>query len=73
MGGSASKSYQVVLEGSITQGKETRYAIEGVDFSVSAGTWIIGEPQVGGKARVKGTRNNESNPVIASSIVVLGV
>jgi hypothetical protein len=67
------RSSQVVLEGSITEGKETRYAIEGVDFSVSAGTWIIGEPQVGGKARVKGIRNNENNSVIASSIVVIGV
>ena len=61
----------VMLEGAISLGSETKYAIDGVDFTVTPGTWIIGEPHVGCRARVKGARHSPSLTVTASSIVVL--
>lgn len=59
-----------VLEGVINEGDTTRFSINGIDFCLSAGTWIIGDPYVGCSARVKGIRGND-DVVLASSLVVL--
>ena len=60
----------VVLEGEISSGAVTRFSINGIDFCVSAGTWIIGDPLIGCSARVKGIRGSD-DVVLASSLVVL--
>ena len=65
-----SGSRQIVLEGPIEQGAATKFAINGTDFIVSAGTWIIGDLRFGVPARVKGLRMEESQ-LQASSVVVI--
>ena len=57
------------LNGEITSGRNTRLSIGGVDFTVEASTWIIGEVRFGATARVKGTHHSEGH-IVASSVVV---
>lgn len=49
-----SKGAQFSVEGPIVPGKETRYSIDGVDFTVGADTWIFGDLKLGAHARVRG-------------------
>lgn len=45
---------QFYLEGEITPGVKTAYAIVGVDFVLSADSWVIGAIAIGAHAKVKG-------------------
>jgi len=61
----------LVLEGLVVQGQGTKYSINGTDFVVKPGTWIIGELKAGTTARVKGAKNSDGQ-LEAASVVVLG-
>jgi hypothetical protein len=61
-----------VLEGLVTHGVTSKFAIEGSDFSISAGTWIIGELNCGMIARVKGVKNSEGTLEASSVVVITG-
>ena len=63
-------SRHIVLEGPVTFGSNTKFSINGTDFTVAAGTWIIGDLRVGVAARVKGVRH-DSDGIEASSVVIL--
>ena len=58
------------LTGALTEGRVSRFAIDGQDFQVCATTWIIGELRLGAVARIKGVPNDTS-VLEASSIVIL--
>lgn len=45
---------QFFLEGEITPGLKTSYAIEGIDFVIGADSWVIGAITIGAHAKVKG-------------------
>jgi hypothetical protein len=66
--GAASQPF--VLEGEVTRGQATKFAINGTDFKVSPGTWIIGELRMGAIARVKG-RQTIDDYLDASSVVIV--
>ena len=64
------KSGAVALEGEIKQGIVSKYSINGVDFSVTANTCVVGELAVGATARVKVVMIAGRQP-FAKSVVVL--
>lgn len=46
------------LSGELKPGKNTQYSINGVDFSVSDKTLVVGSLRIGGHASVRGFINN---------------
>jgi hypothetical protein len=60
----------IVLEGPVTFGSATKFSINGTDFTVACGTWIIGDLRIGVSARVKGVRH-DAEGIEASSVVIL--
>jgi hypothetical protein len=63
-------SRHIVLEGPVAFGSATKFSINGTDFTVAAGTWIIGDLRIGVSARVKGVRH-DAEGIEASSVVIL--
>ena len=60
----------LTLEGAIARGKETNYAVNGVDFAVREETWVFGELEYGAKAKVFYALLNGKGRV-AQKIVIL--
>jgi hypothetical protein len=69
--GTATNTNHFTLEGLVTVGGATKFAVNNEDFVVTATTWIIGELKAGALARVKGALGPDGSRQ-AASVVVLG-
>jgi hypothetical protein len=65
------RHHHFTLEGLVTVGGATKFAVNNEDFVVTATTWIIGELKTGALARVKGALGPDGSRE-AASVVVLG-
>lgn len=57
------------LEGAITRGTNTPYAVDGEDFKIDGNTWIVGDMRLGASAKVSGVIS-PANGKKASKIIV---
>lgn len=48
------KAESFVLDGRIVRGRETLYAISGIDVIIDEETWMFGKFEIGARARVTG-------------------
>ena len=64
------KGGAIALEGEIKHGAENKYSINGVDFSVTANTCVVGKLEAGAMARVKVVMIAGRQPV-AKSVVIM--
>lgn len=57
------------LEGTLTKGRQSDFAVGESEFTISPDTWTVGDLLPGNKVRVKGTITN--GIAVATSIVVV--
>lgn len=57
------------LEGVLSRGINTSYAIDGLDFKVSSDCWVVGRLEIGAQVKVRGPVSRDGERC-ATSIVV---
>ena len=63
-------NHPLTVVGTISIGKGSDFAVEGIDFQISPTTFLVGNLHVGASARIKGI-GREGGVIEASSVVVI--
>jgi hypothetical protein len=64
------KTSQFSLEGEVTRGDKTPFAIDGIDFQVSSSCWVVGRIELGSVAKVRGPIRGDGAKIATSIVIV---